>query len=155
VTSSHQKLQEKLQHKLVTLIGVVLEEAEANPAFARRLESVFEGGRLGLEERLQMAAPTDAARIEPKSSVITQASFDPLEVHLEAALVNGKEQEARAFLHRLSRSQLEDVVKAQRLPNSRALQKTISEAQSPSAAVDSIVESAAQKARGRVAAAQS
>ncbi|MBI4724856.1 MAG: hypothetical protein HY765_07720 [Rhodomicrobium sp.] len=72
--------------------------------------------------------------------------------HIEAALLNGREQEARAFLGKLNSAQLEAVVKAQRLPGAKGLQKTIQEADAESV-VDAILGSAAERVRNRLSAA--
>ncbi len=80
------------------------------------------------------------------------AAFDPLECHIEAALLSGREEEARAFLRKLDRTQLEEVVKVQRLPGAKGLQRTINEGDGP-LAVDAIVGSAAEKVRNRFSAA--
>lgn len=84
--------------------------------------------------------------------MLHNVTFDPLECHIEAAILNGREQEARAFLGKLDRAQLEEVVKVQRLPGAKTLQKTIQEADAASA-VDAIVGSAAERVRNRYSAA--
>jgi hypothetical protein len=85
--------------------------------------------------------------------MLHNVTFDPLECHIEAALLNGREQEARAFLGKLDRVQLEEVVRAQRLPGAKMLQKAILEAPDPASVVDAIVISATEKVRSRYSAA--
>jgi hypothetical protein len=79
-------------------------------------------------------------------------TFDPLECQIEAALMNGREQEARAFLDKLDRVQLGEVVVAQRLLGAKSLQKAIQKLDRE-LAVDAILGSAAQKVRSRYSAA--
>lgn len=131
---------ETLIVKLQALFDAIVGEAAANPAFAQKVEAALAAASGGAAEK--------ARRPHPMLQNAAQ-SFDPLELHLEAALMSGHEIEARAFLGRLNRAELEAVVKAQRLPGANALQKAIAEAADPAQAVESIVRSAAQKARGR------
>ncbi len=95
-------------------------------------------------------AAKDAAKA---NTLLHNISFDPLECHIEAALLGGREQEARNFLNKLDRWQLEEVVKAQRLPGTRNLQKAIYEGDTPSA-VDAIVGSAFERIRSRLSTAR-
>jgi hypothetical protein len=85
--------------------------------------------------------------------LLQNVTFDPLECHVEAALLSGREQEARSFLCKLDRWQLEEVVKAQRLPGSRNLQKAIYEGDTTSA-VEAIVSGAFERIRGRLSTAR-
>jgi hypothetical protein len=95
-------------------------------------------------------AAKDAAKA---NTLLNNISFDPLECHIEAALLGGREQEARSFLNKLDRWQLEEVVKAQRLPGTRNLQKAIYEGDTPSA-VEAIVGSAFERIRNRLSTAR-
>ena len=95
-------------------------------------------------------AAKDAAKA---NTLLNNISFDPLECHIEAALLGGREQEARSFLNKLDRWQLEEVVKAQRLPGTRNLQKAIYEGDTPSA-VEAIVGSAFERIRSRLSTAR-
>jgi hypothetical protein len=95
-------------------------------------------------------AAKDAAKA---NTLLHNISFDPLECHIEAALLGGREQEARNFLSKLDRWQLEEVVKAQRLPGTRNLQKAIYEGDTPSA-VEAIVGSAFERIRSRLSTAR-
>jgi hypothetical protein len=99
-------------------------------------------------------AAYQAAKDAAKANTLLQnISFDPLECHIEAALLGGREQEARNFLNKLDRWQLEEVVKAQRLPGTRNLQKAIYEGDTPSA-VEAIVGSAFERIRSRLSTAR-
>jgi hypothetical protein len=95
-------------------------------------------------------AAKDAAKA---NTLLSNISFDPLECHIEAALLGGREQEARGFLNKLDRWQLEEVVKAQRLPGTRNLQKAIYEGDT-SSAVEAIVGSAFERIRSRLSTAR-
>jgi hypothetical protein len=95
------------------------------------------------------AGPKDAKA----NSLLQNVTFDPLECHIEAALLSGREQEARLFLSKLDRWQLEEVVKAQRLPGTRNLQKAIFEGDTASA-VDAIMSSAFERIRSRLSTAR-
>ncbi len=95
-------------------------------------------------------AAKDAAKAH---KLLHNISFDPLECHIEAALLGGREQEARNFLNKLDRWQLEEVVKAQRLPGTKNLQKAIYEGDTPSA-VEAIVGSAFERIRSRLSTAR-
>jgi hypothetical protein len=101
-----------------------------------------------------LPAAYQAAKDAAKANTLLQnISFDPLECHIEAALLGGREQEARSFLSKLDRWQLEEVVKAQRLPGTRNLQKAIYEGDTPSA-VEAIVGSAFERIRSRLSTAR-
>lgn len=137
--------------RLRAFFDAVLGEAERNPPFAKALSealAVSEAAR----ETPKAVQPASASQQDSKLR-IPAAGFDPLAVHLEVALLNGREQEAREFLRKLSRSELQEVVQAQRLPGAKALQKAILEAPDPAAMVDDVVASAGQKAKGRLSAA--
>jgi hypothetical protein len=144
---------------LRALFDVIAGEARANPAFARKLGASLESlsDRLGHEFPAAMSARQPATASRPKEvsdahPMLHNITFDPLECQIEAALLNGREQEARNFLGRLDRAQLEEVVKAQRLPGAKSLQKRIQEADAASA-VEAIVGSAAERVRSRFSAA--
>lgn len=144
---------------LRALFDVIAEEIRINPGFAGRVEASV--ARMAERRRPQTEIPR-AARKHPAPArakepteahtMLHNVTFDPLECHIEAALLNGREQEARAFLGKLDRAQLEEVVKAQRLPGARNLHKTIHEADR-ARAVDAIVGSAAERLRSRYSAA--
>jgi hypothetical protein len=143
--------------RLRALFDAVATEAHANPSFARKVETSLAAA---LEPRLceipntAAARPLHAAKKEVGEThpMLHNITFDPLECQLEAALLNGLEQEARAFLGKLNRGQLEAVVKAQRLPGAKGLQKKIEEDDQASA-VEAIVGSAAERVRSRFSAA--
>ncbi|MFT4080268.1 hypothetical protein [Rhodomicrobium sp.] len=102
--------------------------------------------------RSAWSPPAQPPRTTPDGpSMLDGVTFDPLECHIEAAVMGGREQEARAFLGRLDRSQLEEVVKAQRLPGQRSLTQAIRDAEQASA-VDAIVDSAAERVKRRFSA---
>jgi hypothetical protein len=98
-----------------------------------------------------LAAPLPAAAKDANKAnkLLHNVTFDPFECHIEAALLSGREQEARLFLSKLDRWQLEEVVKAQRLPGTRALQSAIFEGDTASA-VDAIMSSAFERIRSRL-----
>jgi len=172
--------QAKVMAKLRALFDVIAAEADANPAFARKVEaslqSIFDrsAAEANAESIARRFAPTRRATVAapwtqppppwaaPSSpsraaapetpSMLDGVTFDPLECHIEAAVLGGREQEARAFLGRLDRSQLEQVVKAQRLPGQRSLTQAIRDAEQASA-VDAIVDSAAERVSRRFSAA--
>jgi hypothetical protein len=99
-------------------------------------------------------APVQAAKDANKANkMLHNISFDPLECHIEGALLSGHEQEARSFLAKLDRWQLEEVIKAQRLPGTRNLQKAIYEGDTATA-VDAIVGSAFERIRSRLSTAR-
>jgi hypothetical protein len=145
----------KVLARLRALFEVIAAEAHANPGFARRVEASLEGAQKVTEIRVVSSrsgaapAPKEVGDAHPMLHNIT---FDPLECQIEAALLNGREQEARNFLGKLDRVQLEAVVKAQRLPGAKSLQRKIQEAD-PSLAVEAIVGSAAERVRNRFSAA--
>jgi hypothetical protein len=141
------------------LFDVIAEEARANPAFARKLgaslENLSNGNGHEFPAAVSARRPTPAPRPKEASDahpMLHNITFDPLECQIEAALLNGREQEARNFLGRLDRAQLEAVVKAQRLPGAKGLQKRIQEVDAASA-VEAIVGSAAERVRSRYSAA--
>jgi hypothetical protein len=144
----------RLLQALSTLLEVIAQEASTNPAFARKVEAAFKLADHALRpQRRQEAAPQSSAEFGKGQTLLQNVTFDPLECHLEAALLGGREQEARAFLGKLDRSQLEEVVKAQRLPGAKSLHKTILEGDAASA-VDAIVGSAEERVRSRISAAR-
>jgi hypothetical protein len=150
----------RVHTQLRALFDAVADEALVNPAFARRLEASLE--RAARKNGGEFPAPRSlrrplAAVPRPKEHgdahpMLHNITFDPLECQIEAALMNGREQEARNFLGRLDRPQLEAVVKAQRLPGAKSLQRKIQEADA-AAAVEAIVGSAAERVRSRYSAA--
>lgn len=146
--------------RLRALIDVIAAEAHANPSFARKIETSLTGA---LEPRLYevnaaaaarkpLPAPAKSKEAGETHPMLHNITFDPLECQIEAALLNGREHEARAFLVKLDRGQLEAVVKAQRLPGAKGLQKKIHEDDQASA-VEAIVGSAAERVRSRFSAA--
>ncbi|MBT3070188.1 hypothetical protein KKP04_04800 [Rhodomicrobium sp. Az07] len=171
--------------KLRALFEAIAREADANPAFARRVEaslhSILDRAPAGPDAETiasRFAPPRNApppppwvprapsswsppaesprAAQSPRAapdapSMLDGVTFDPLECHIEAAVMTGREQEARAFLGRLDRSQLEEVVKAQRLPGQRTLTQAIRDVEQASA-VDAIVGSAAERVKRRFSA---
>jgi hypothetical protein len=150
----------KMLAGLRVLFDAVAEEASKNPAFAGKVEASLASAldRKGHEtrppRRLRKQSST-ALKTKDKSEahkMLHNVTFDPLECHIEAALLNGREQEVRAFLGKLDRAQLEEVVKVQRLPGAKSLQKAIQEAEQ-ARAIDAIVGSAAEKVRSRYSAA--
>ncbi len=153
----------KLLPKLRALFAAITEEAAANPAFAAKVEAALALDEADAsnqtpaakQEKKAAAAPTVKPKQTDAHPMLHNVTFDPLECHIEAALLNGREQEARAFLGKLDKGQLEEVVKAQRLPGAKMLQKVILELETAdtAAAVDAIVVSAAAKVRNRYSAA--
>ncbi len=139
--------------RLRALFEVIAEEAHSNPAFARKLEAALGGA-------LETASVSGASKLTTPATkeagvghpILHTITFDPLECHIEAALLNGREEEARAFLGKLDRAELEAVIRAQRLPGAKTLQKKLHE-DDPAAAVDAIVGSAAERVRSRHSAA--
>jgi hypothetical protein len=145
--------------RLRALFDVIATEARANPAFARKLDASLQNRSDQTPHEFPAAtsarrAPSPARPIEAVNAhpMLHNITFDPLECQIEAALMNGREQEARNFLGRLDRAQLEQVVKAQRLPGAKSLQRRIQEADAASA-VEAIVGSAAERVRSRYSAA--
>ncbi len=137
--------QAKILASLRELFEAIADEARRNPAFAGKVEASLANAAVTANQ----GRPTPAA----SNKLLHNVTFDPLECHIEAALLTGREQEARAFLGKLHQVQLEEVVKAQRLPGAKNLQKTIFEADATSA-VDAIVGSAAERVRNRLSAAR-
>ena len=138
--------------RLRALFEVIAEEAHSNPVFARKLEAALGGAletSIGGTSKLTTPAAKEAGA---GHTMLHHITFDPLECHIEAALLNGREEEARAFLGKLDRAQLEAVIRAQRLPGAKNLRSKIDEDDS-AAAVDAIVGSAAEKVRCRHSAA--
>lgn len=127
------------------LFEAIAAEARGNPSFAGKVEASL--ANVAGTRGKNMPAPAASNKL------LHNVTFDPLECHIEAALLTGREQEARAFLGKLDRVQLEQVVKAQRLPAAKNLQKTIFETDTASA-VDAIVGSAAERVRNRLSAAR-
>ena len=148
----------KIATRLRALFEVVSEEASVNPSFARKIEASLEtAGGNGCEFPTARQARRPALVARPKEigeahPMLHNITFDPLECQIEAALLNGREQEARNFLGKLDRAQLEAVVKAQRLPGAKSLHQKIHEADAASA-VEAIVGSAAERVRSRYSAA--
>jgi len=126
----------RLLTRLRALFEAVAEEARINPSFAAKAEA-----RLAQVE----------AALGKSHTILKNVTFDPLECQIEAALISGREQEARDFLGKLNRTQLDEVVKVQRLPGAKGLHKTISE-EDATTAVDAIVGSAAERVRSRFSA---
>lgn len=144
--------QSRILTSLRELFQAVAEEARANPAFAAKVEASL-ANAAGIANRtrnLPAPAPKD---ISKANTILQNVTFDPLEFHIEAALLSGREQEARAFLGKLDRGQLEQVVKAQRLPGAKSLQRAIAE-QGTASAVDAILGSATERVRNRLSAAR-
>ncbi len=145
--------------RLRALFDVIAAEAHANPSFARKVDASFTPA---LEPRLYEISAATAARkplaaAKPREAgephtMLHNITFDPLECQIEAALLDGREHEARAFLGRLDRGQLEAVVRAQRLPGAKSLQRRFHEDDQASA-VEAIVGSAAERVRSRFSAA--
>ncbi len=141
--------------RLRALFDVIAGEAHANPSFARKVEASLASANEAHGARGARKPSGAAAR--PKEiceghTMLHNITFDPLECQIEAALLSGREQEARAFLGKLDRAQLGEVVKAQRLPGARNLHRTIQESDS-AFAVEAIVGSAAERVRSRYSAA--
>jgi hypothetical protein len=145
--------------RLRALFDAIAAEARVNPTFARKLEASLDS--LPIQKAHEFPAARSARRpavaSRPNEAIdahpmLHNITFDPLECQIEAALLNGREQEARNFLGRLDRAQLEAVVKAQRLPGARSLQRKIHEADAASV-VEAIVGSAAERVRSRYSAA--
>lgn len=139
--------QARILASLRVLFEAIAEEARANATFAGKVEASFANAAAPSNKTRTVAPPSGANKL------LRNVTFDPLECHIEAALLSGREQEARAFLGKLNRAQLDEVVRAQRLPGAKGLQKTIFEADTASA-VDSIVASAAERVRNRLLAAR-
>jgi hypothetical protein len=149
----------RIATRLRALLDVVFEEARANPSFARKIEASLEGAAAKKGCEFPAARSARGPVLVPRPKEIGEAhpmlhniTFDPLECQIEAALLNGREQEARNFLGKLDRAQLEAVVKAQRLPGAKSLHQKIHEADAASA-VEAIVGSAAERVRSRYSAA--
>ncbi len=135
--------------KLDGLFEAIAQEARANPSFAAKLGCAL----TSLEANLEMPQKPSGAAAAPGGearhhTILENVTFDPLECQIEAALIGGREEEARAFLGKLNVVQLDEVVKTQRLPGAKDLQKTIFD-EDTAAAVDAIVGSAAERVRSR------
>ncbi len=175
--------QARILAALRELFEAIAEEVRSNPAFAGKVQACLTGtpvapptpsamsalrsasaaapGRpvspvppaAAPAAALQPALPPGAPKDSKANMLLHNVTFDPLECHIEAALLSGREQEARLFLSRLDRWQLEEVVKAQRLPGTRNLQKAIFEGDTPTA-VDAIMSSAFERIRSRLSSAR-
>jgi hypothetical protein len=163
---------DQLALKLAAVFEAVVAEVKANPVFAEKLGAIITGGegeqshsgRNRMRKKSPIANPS-AAPEQPATAPLQQkaqgkiqdeghAPFDPLKVHLEAAIINGRESEARAFLTALTAEQLETVVRAQRVPQAKALQKLIQETSGvgsnpESHVIDAILNNVAASVRGR------
>ena len=145
--------QAKVRARLRALFDVVAAEARVNLAFAAKLEACLDqAGAVAAPERTSAPAAAMTQDSGKPATLLRHVTFDPLEIHIEAAILSGREHEARDFLGKLDRLQLDEVVRAQRLPGAKDLQKTIVE-EDVAAAVDAIVGSAAGRVRGRLSAA--
>ncbi len=139
---------------LQALFDAIAAEARANPGFADKVEASLANAGAAARAARAPSRQAETPRDNGKApGLLRNVTFDPLECHIEAALISGREQEARAFLGKLDRAQLDEVVKTQRLPGARTLHKTIFEADAASA-VDAIVGSAAERVRSRLSAAR-
>jgi hypothetical protein len=153
--------QARILAALRELFDAIAEEVRSNPSFAGKVQASLANaaGMMNPPRNLPVpvAAPPAAAPAAKDSGkankLLHNITFDPLECHIEAALLGGREQEARVFLSKLDRWQLEEVVKAQRLPGTKNLQKAIFEGDSASA-VEAIVGSAFERIRGRLSTAR-
>ena len=155
--------QARILAALRELFDAIAEEVRSNPSFAGKVQASLANaaGVINPPRNLPVpvaapsaAAPAPAAKDSGKANkLLHNITFDPLECHIEAALLGGREQEARAFLSKLDRWQLEEVVKAQRLPGTKNLQKAIIEGDSASA-VEAIVGSAFARIRSRLSTAR-
>lgn len=153
--------QARILAALRELFDVIAEEVRSNPSFAGKVQASLANaaGVINPPRNLPVpvAAPPAAAPAAKDSGkankLLHNITFDPLECHIEAALLGGREQEARVFLSKLDRWQLEEVVKAQRLPGTKNLQKAIFEGDSASA-VEAIVGSAFERIRSRLSTAR-
>jgi hypothetical protein len=144
----------KLLARLRALFEAVAEEVRANPTFAAKAEASLAHAEAALAaQRWPIGTQPKPAEDSKSHTILQNVTFDPLEIHIEAALISGREREARDFLGKLNRAQLDEVVKAQRLPGAKGLHKTIFEADAASA-VDAIVGSATERVRSRFSAAR-
>jgi hypothetical protein len=148
-------MSEEREAKILTglreLFEAIAEEARANPSFAGKVEATLAHAGASAKARSLLGHAAVAKDKAKPHSLLHNITFDPLECHIEAALINGREQEARAFLGKLDQAQLEEVVRAQRLPGAKSLRQKIAEADAASA-VDAIVGSAAERVRSRLSA---
>ncbi len=153
--------QARILAALRDLFDAIAEEVRSNPSFAGKVQASLANalGMPGPVRNLPAPVvtpppPAAASKESTKSNMLLHnVTFDPLECHIEAALLNGREQEARLFLNRLDRWQLEEVVKAQRLPGSRNLQQAIYEGDTATA-VEAIVGGAFERIRSRLGSAR-
>ena len=151
--------QARILAALRELFDAIAEEVRSNPSFAGKVQASLANaaGVMNPPRNLPVpvaAPPAAAAKDSGKANkLLHNITFDPLECHIEAALLGGREQEARVFLSKLDRWQLEEVVKAQRLPGTKNLQKAIFEGDSASA-VEAIVGSAFERIRSRLSTAR-
>jgi hypothetical protein len=144
----------RLLTRLRALFEAVAEEARANPIFAAKAEAALAQAEEAFgPEQWPVGAQPKPADDGKSHTILKNVTFDPLEIHIEAALISGREREARDFLGKLNRTQLDEVVKVQRLPGAKGLHKTIFEDDAASA-VDAIVGSAAERVRSRFSAAR-
>ncbi|MGO9547619.1 MAG: hypothetical protein ACLPPF_22855 [Rhodomicrobium sp.] len=142
----------KILKSLDALFRAIAEEARANPSFAGKVEATLANAS-GARTQMPGTPRASAKEKNKMHKMLDHVTFDPLECHIEAALISGREHEARAFLGKLDQGQLEEVVKVQRLPGAKGLQKAIFETDAASA-VDAIVGSAAERVRNRLSAAR-
>jgi hypothetical protein len=142
----------KILAGLRALFEAIAVEARDNPGFAGKVEATL--AQAGTSPARSLLGPAALAKERAKPhSLLHHVTFDPLECLIEAALINGREQEARAFLGKLDQAQLEEVVRAQRLPGAKSLRQKIAEA-GTAAAVEAIVGSAAERVRSRLSVAR-
>ncbi len=154
--------QARILAALRELFDAIAEEVRANPSFAGKVEASLAktGGTPNPSRNLPVpiapAKPVPAAAPKENAKanmLLHNVTFDPLECPIEAALLSGREQEVRAFLGKLDRWQLEEVVKAQRLPGAKSLQNAILEGDTASS-VEAIVRSALDRIRSRLSTAR-
>src|SRR5262249_27930988 len=114
--------QARLLTRLRALLDAVAEEARINPSFAAKAEAALALAEAALAAPQWPAAPQPKLPDSGKShTILKNVTFDPLELQIEAALISGREQEARDFLGKLNRAQLDEVVRTQRLPGTKGL----------------------------------
>src|SRR5262249_39838354 len=105
----------RLLMRLRALLEAVAEEARINPSFAANAEAALAQAEAILNAQQwpagQQPKPADAGK---NHTILKNVTFDPLECQIEAAIISGREREAREFLGKLNRTQLEEVVRAQR-----------------------------------------
>jgi hypothetical protein len=135
---------------LKSLFNVILAESEVNPPFAAKLAQAL---RAVEQDAAAPEAAETAQSSEDEAAAQEAGSFDPLQVHLEAAVIDGLEVQVREFLGKLTRPQLKEIVSAQRLPHATGLMSLIDTAETSSEAIDSIIDSVVEKVRARISAA--